>query len=165
LACLTAFTFVERRQAAPLVPLPVVTRTGVLIPNAAVILESMVGIAWLYLLALYFQAVHSLGPLASGALFAPMSAASVVGAWTAGRAVARIGERRAALSGIGFVAAGLCVMVACAPLGAGIPLVVVGMVVGEGGFMLASVALTAAATASLDDTPDWPPGSSTPRPN
>jgi MFS family permease len=150
-AALMAFVIAERRQRAPLVPLPIVARPRVLLPNAAVILQSMVGIAWLYLLTLYFQVVHGLGPLESGALFAPMTAASVGGAAVAGRALSDLGGRRLALVGSCLVAVGLGLMAACVPLDAGVPLIVVGMVVGEAGFMFASVALTAAATTSLDD--------------
>jgi hypothetical protein len=49
------------------------------------------------------------------------------------------------------VAAGLVAMGAGVTVGSALGVVIAGMVVGETGFMLASVALTIAATGSLDD--------------
>lgn len=55
IAALIIFITIERRHPAPLVPLAVVARADVLAPNGAIGLQSMVGIAWLYLLTFYFQ--------------------------------------------------------------------------------------------------------------
>jgi hypothetical protein len=52
---LGAFVTTERRASTPLVPLPILSRRDVAVPNAAVILKSMVGAAQLYVLTLYFQ--------------------------------------------------------------------------------------------------------------
>jgi DHA2 family methylenomycin A resistance protein-like MFS transporter len=54
-ACLVAFVVVERRHPVPLLPRGVLTRRPVLVPNAALAVQSMVGIAWLYVLTLYFR--------------------------------------------------------------------------------------------------------------
>jgi len=91
IAALILFIMIERRHPAPLVPLAVTTRTAVLAPNGALGLQSMVGIAWLYLLTFFFQDLHAMNPMISGLWFAPMTAASIAGAIIAGRVVPRIG--------------------------------------------------------------------------
>jgi hypothetical protein len=68
---LICFVVAERRSSAPLVPLRVFTTRPVVFPNAAIFLQSMIGLSWLYVLTLYFQEVLGHGPLAAGLLFAP----------------------------------------------------------------------------------------------
>ena len=111
----------------------------------------MVGIAWLYLLTFYFQDLHALNPLISGLWFAPMTAASVAGAIIAGRATPRIGPQATAIIGLGVMAGGLVVLALALGAWNSFSLVITGMVVGETGFMLGSVALTVMATSSLGD--------------
>jgi MFS family permease len=146
-----AFVAVERRHADPLVPPSVVARPAVALPNAAIALQSMVGIAWLFLLTLYLQDIRGLDPLLGGLWFTPMTVASVAGAALAGRATVRFGVRRTAVAGQLLVAAGLVAMMLGATSADGFAAVIAGMVVGETGFMLSSVALTLAATGSLGD--------------
>jgi EmrB/QacA subfamily drug resistance transporter len=151
IALLLAFLVVEARHPNPLVPLEVVRRKVVLVPNGAVALQSMIGIAWLYILTLYFQDVLHHGPLRTGLLFAPMTVASVVASPVAGRMAARHGARTTATIGLVLVGVGLGVMtVGVSPTGP-VLVVVAGMVVGEAGFMLSSVSLTLAGTSGLDD--------------
>jgi EmrB/QacA subfamily drug resistance transporter len=147
--CLATFVLVERRHPVPLVPAGVIVRRSVLVPNAALALQSMIGIGWLYVLTLYFQEIRDLDPLRTGLLFVPMTLAAVVGAGLAGRISTVVGLRRTALVGLGLVAAGLVVI--SGGLTGGPSVVVVGMVVGEAGFMLANVPLTIAATSGLQD--------------
>jgi len=150
LAALGIVAAIERRQPSPLLPPRLVGRRAVLAPNGAVALQSMVGVAWLFLLTLYFQDLRGHGPLATGLLFAPMTAASLAGAWLGGRLAATLGPRRTATAGLVLVGAGVAAMgLAVAP--AALPAVVAGMVVGEAGFMLGSVALTVLATGGLPD--------------
>jgi MFS family permease len=152
LGALAGFVAVERRHRAPLVPPSLVGRLTVLAPNGAVTLASMVGVAWLYLLTLYFQEVRGEDASTTGLLFAPMTVASLVGAAVAGRLAVRVGTRRTAATGLVLVAAGLVAMaVAVGGRTGGFGAVLTGMVVGETGFMLGSVALTIAATGSLGD--------------
>ena len=148
---LAAFLLLERRRTAPLVPLPIVGRPAVLVPNGAIALQSMVGIAWLYVLTLYFQDVSGYGPLTTGLLFAPMTLASVVAAPTAGSMASRLGVRVTALTGLITVGCGIAMMIGGMTSGGALPLVVAGMIVGESGFMLSNVSLTVAGTSSLAD--------------
>jgi EmrB/QacA subfamily drug resistance transporter len=150
LVALAAFVLVERRHPEPVVPLDVVSRWPVLVPNAAVALESVVGIGWLYVLTLYLQRVRGFDALETGLLFMPMTLASVAGAFAAGRAAAQWGLRRTAVSGLVLVGIGLMLMA----VGLGRPMigvVLAGMVVGEAGFMFGNVSLTIAATLSIEE--------------
>jgi EmrB/QacA subfamily drug resistance transporter len=151
LGAIAGFVAVERRHPDPLVPPSVVVRRAVAVPNAAVALQSMVGIAWLFLLTLYLQDVRGMNPFVSGLWFTPMTLASVAGAAIAGRAVLRFGIRPTAVTGQLLVTAGLVVMMLGVATPTGFAAVVAGMTLGETGFMLGSVAFTIAATSSLDD--------------
>jgi EmrB/QacA subfamily drug resistance transporter len=151
LALLAAFGVVESRHQAPLVPLPVVAAREVLVPNAAVSLQSMIGIAWLYILTLFFQEVLGHDPLTTGLLFAPMTLAAIVAAPVGGRLVTRVGLRATAVSGLTLVGVGLVTMMSGTSPGAPPALVVGGMVVGEAGFMVSNVSLTAAGTGAVAD--------------
>ncbi|MDQ4086374.1 MAG: MFS transporter, partial [Actinomycetota bacterium] len=143
---LAVFGLVESRHESPLVPPAFATRKSVLVPNAAISLQSMVGIAWLYVLTLYFQEVLGHGPFDTGLLFAPMTLAAVVAAPIGGRLATRFGLRATAVLGLTLVGAGLVAMVAgMSPTGS-LTVVLGGMVVGEAGFMLSNVSLTAAGT-------------------
>ena len=143
---LTLFVAAEKSSAAPLAPLGVFRERAVVVPNAAISLQSMVGIGWLYVLTLFFQEVLGHGPLIAGLLFAPMTAAAVISAPLAGRLSTRLGVRTTATVGLALVGAGLLLMARLSK-GGGLPSVLFGMVVGEFGFMLSNVPLTIAATA------------------
>lgn len=153
IATLAIATFVatERRHADPLIPLPVIGQRAIATANGAVALQSMAGVAWLYLLTSYFQNVHGLDALACGLAFAPMTAASVAGAGIAGRAVPRLGIRRTAVVGLLVMTGGLCGMTAAGAAPQSLAAMIASMIVAEAGFMLGSVALTIAATGVLDD--------------
>ena len=145
------FIVIERRHPAPLVPPAAVARRAVLTPNGAILMQSMVGVAWLYLLTFYLQDLRGLDPLISGLWFIPMTIASVLAAIIAGRATVRLGTRTTAMIGLVLMAAGLIILMLAVAIWDSFDLVIVGMVVGEAGFMLGSVALTIMATTSLDD--------------
>jgi EmrB/QacA subfamily drug resistance transporter len=142
---------IERRHPAPLVPPAAVARSAVLVPDGAILLQSMVGVAWLYVLTFYFQDMRGMDPLISGLWFAPMTVASVIGAINAGRATVRLGSRRTAMIGLVLMAAGLIVLALAVGIWESFDLAIVGTVAGETGFTLGSVALTIMATSSLGD--------------
>jgi Na+/melibiose symporter-like transporter len=114
-------------------------------PNAAIFLQSMVGLSWLYVLTLYLQDALGRSPLEAGLLFLPMTLTSVVAAPVAGRLVSRLGVRTTAASGLALSAAGLLLTRGMSPED-GLSLVLSGMVVGEAGFMVSNVALTIAGS-------------------
>ncbi len=147
LSLMALFVANERRSRAPLVPLSVFRNGAVTVPNAAIFLQSTVGVAWLYLLTLYFQEVLGHGPLAAGLLFLPMALASVAAAAVAGRLATNLGTAGTAALGLGGVAAGLLLMMAVSREG-GLLVVLVGTVVGEAGFMFSNVSLTIAGAGA-----------------
>jgi EmrB/QacA subfamily drug resistance transporter len=144
------FAVAEHRSSAPLVPLGVLKKPAVVVPNAAIFLQSMVGIAWLYVLTLYLQEVLGHGALTAGLLFIPMTLASVVAAPLAGRLATRLGMRTTASSGLALVAVGLLLMTPMS-VGGGLIFVLLGMVIGEGGFMLSNVPLTIVGSGSAGE--------------
>lgn len=144
---LAAFVAAENHSSAPLVPPVLFRERAVVVPNAAIALQSMVGVAWLYVLTLYFQEVLGYGPLTAGLLFAPMTAISLVAAPLAGRLATRLGVRSTATWGLALLGAGLLLMTRMSEDGGLVP-VLCGTVVGEFGFMLSNVPLTIAASGS-----------------
>jgi len=146
---LICFVVAERRSSAPLVPVDVFSTRPVIFPNAAIFLQSMIGLSWLYVLTLYFQEVLGYGPLAAGLLFVPMTVSSIPAALLAGRLVTRFGVRPVAATGLALIGAGVLLMGLMSASG-GLPFVLCGMVVGETGFMLSNVPLTIAATGGMD---------------
>jgi predicted MFS family arabinose efflux permease len=144
------FVVAERRSSAPLVPLGVLKKRPVVVPNAAIFLQSMIGIAWLYVLTLYIQEVLGHSALRAGLLFIPMTLASVIAAPLAGRLATRLGVRMTASSGLVLVAVGLLLMTPMS-VGGGLVFVLLGMVIGEGGFMLSNVPLTIVGSGSAGE--------------
>jgi EmrB/QacA subfamily drug resistance transporter len=147
---MVCFVVAERRSSAPLVPLGVLKKPAVVVPNAAIFLQSMVGIAWLYVLTLYLQEVLGHSALTAGLLFIPMTLASVVAAPVAGRLATRVGLRMTASSGLTLVAVGLLLMTPMS-VGGGLVFVLLGMVIGEIGFMFSNVPLTIAGSGGTDE--------------
>ena len=147
---IACFVVAEYRSSAPLVPLGVLKKRPVVVPNAAIFLQSMVGIAWLYVLTLYIQEVLGHSALRAGLLFIPMTLASVVAAPLAGRLATQIGPRMTASSGLVLVAVGLLLMTPMS-VGGGLVFVLLGMVIGEGGFMLSNVPLTIVGSGSAGE--------------
>jgi MFS family permease len=148
---LCVFVAHERRASAPLVPLPILNRRAVAVPNAAVVLKSMVGAAQLYVLTLYFQNALGHTPLEAGLLFVPMTLASVSASPVAGRLTTRLGARQTAAWGFVMSGAGLVLVAWLMPHKGALVTVLFGMAVAEAGFVTASVPLTVAATDSVGD--------------
>jgi EmrB/QacA subfamily drug resistance transporter len=151
IAAVILFIVIEQHHSAPLVPPSALVRSAALVPNAAIALQSMVGVAWLYLLTFYFQDLYGMNPLITGLWFMPMTLASVAGAIIAGRLTVRLGSRIAAIVGLVLMAAGLIVLALAVGTWDSFALVISSMAVGEIGFMLASVALTIMAMSTLGD--------------
>ena len=147
---MACFVVAERRSSAPLVPLGVLKKRAVVVPNAAIFLQSMVGIAWLYVLTLYLQEVLGHSALTAGLLFIPMTLASVLAAPVAGRLATRLGLRMTAAWGLALVAAGLLLMTPMS-VGGGLVFVLLGMVAGEIGFMFSNVPLTIAGSGGTGE--------------
>jgi MFS family permease len=148
---LGAFVAHERRASTPLVPLPILYRRAVAIPNAAVVLKSMVGAAQLYVLTLYFQDALGRTPLEAGLLFVPMTLASVAASPVSGRLTTRLGARQTATWGFVMSGTGLVLVAWLMPHKGALVAVLLGMAVAEAGFVTASVPLTVAATRGVGE--------------
>jgi len=148
---LGAFVGHERRAQAPLVPLPILYRRAVAVPNLAIVLKSMVGASQLYVLTLYFQDALDHTPLEAGLLFVPMTLASVVASHVAGRLTSRLGARQTAAWGFAMSGAGLVLVAWLMPHEGALVAVLFGMALAEAGFVTASVPLTVAATDGVGD--------------
>jgi MFS family permease len=148
---LGAFVAAERRASTPLVPLAILYRRAVAVPNAAVVLKSMVGAAQLYVLTLYFQDALGRTPLEAGLLFIPMTLASVVASPVAGRLTTRLGARQTAAWGFAMLGAGLVLVAWLMPHKGALVAVLFGMAVADAGFVTASVPLTVSATDGVGD--------------
>jgi MFS family permease len=79
-----------------------------------------------------------------------MTLASVVAAPVAGRLATRLGVRTTASLGLALVAVGLLLMTLMS-VGGGLAFVLLGMVIGEGGFMLSNVPLTIVGSGSAGE--------------
>ena len=148
---LGVFVAAERRASAPLVPLQTLCRRAVAVPNAAVVLKSMVGAAQLYVLTLYFQDALGRTPLQAGLLFVPMTLASVIASPVAGSLTTRMGARQTAAWGFAISGAGLVLVASLMPHEDALAAALLGMAVAEAGFVTASVPLTIAATEGVGE--------------
>jgi EmrB/QacA subfamily drug resistance transporter len=148
---LMMFVQVERRSSVPLLPLGIVTRRSIIVPNTTAILLSMVGASQLLVLTLYFQDGLGRSPLETGLLFVPMTLASVIASPIAGYLTTRLGVKRTSVVGYSLLAIGLLLVMARLTASQLSVVVLGGMVVAEAGFMTARVPLTVAATGAVGE--------------
>ncbi|HKN98521.1 MAG TPA: MFS transporter [Pseudonocardiaceae bacterium] len=114
---LFVFGAVERRVAAPLIPLSLLRVRNVAAANAVGMLWSAAMFAWFFLCALYLQNVLGYQPLEVGLAFLPgnvLTAALSLG--ISAKLVLRYGIRRPLAIGLGLVGVGL-LLLAGAPVG------------------------------------------------
>ena len=117
-ALMAAFTFVERRAEAPLVPPGVFARSRNLAASNVVMALAVVGmVGWFFFSALYLQRVLGYGSLATGLSFLPATVAlGAISQGPAAWAVRRFGIKPTMIGGLGLMAAGL-LLFARAPVG------------------------------------------------
>ncbi|MFB6621223.1 MFS transporter [Streptomyces sp. NPDC056374] len=98
-ALLVAFVLVERRAAAPLVPLHILKRRTVVWGNLAGLVAFVTETSLVFLMTLYLQDVLDFSPLAAGLSFGVLGAGTVLGGVFASRFIGRFGARTALVSG------------------------------------------------------------------
>jgi EmrB/QacA subfamily drug resistance transporter len=103
---LLVFLFSQTRVKAPLMPLTLFRSRNVSAANATMLLLGVAFFSMWYFLSLYLQDVKGHGPLHTGLLFLPMSAAIIIGARSSARAIGRFGPRALLVVGLGLSAAG-----------------------------------------------------------
>jgi EmrB/QacA subfamily drug resistance transporter len=104
---LGAFVVIESRLAHPLVPLTVFRRRPVAAANGIAVMVGAALFSMFFFLSLYLQQVNGYSPLKSGFAFLPAALATLIGALSAPRLVARVGVRRQLVIGPLLAAAGL----------------------------------------------------------
>lgn len=107
LALLVAFVLIERRAAAPLVPLAIFRIPALRTANLVGVLTGMALISMFFLMTLYLQQVLGLSALQAGLAYLPLSVAMIVSATAASSAVARWGSRPVLIAALLCVVAGL----------------------------------------------------------
>ncbi|MGW6151763.1 MFS transporter [Streptomyces sp. NPDC055144] len=150
-ALLVAFRFVEKRAAAPLVPLHVLKRRTVIWGNAAGLIAFVTETSLVFLLTLYLQEVLGYSPLATGLAFGVLGLGTVIGGTLGGRAVGRLGNRTTIVVGGAVQAVATLALVALGTSGAWIWLLLAATFVGGVGNMLVIVGFMVTATSGLPD--------------
>ncbi len=149
---LLAFWYVERRSAAPLVPVRIMRRPTVVWGNAAGLAAFATETSLVFLLTLYLQRVLGHSALATGLAFGVLGLGTVAGGLLGGRVVSRFGGRATILGGGAVQAAATVSLVALGTSGGWIWLLLAATFVGGVGNMLLIVAFMVTATSGLPDS-------------
>lgn len=150
-ALLAAFHAVERRAAAPLVPVRILRRRGVVWGNVAGLLAFAGETSLVFLMTLYLQRVLGFSPLATGLAFGVLGAGTVVGGVLGARVIGRIGTRATLVTGALVQAVATASLVLLGEGRGWLTLLLVATFVGGVGNMLAIVGFMVTATSGLPD--------------
>jgi len=101
------FVGVESARSTPMLPLRLFRSATFSATTAIGLVVNIAFYGLLFVFSLYFQTAHGFSALATGAAFAPMTAAVLAGNLLAGHLSHRIGARRTMLAGATVMAAGL----------------------------------------------------------
>ncbi len=107
---LVAFVLVERRSAAPLVPLRLFRSRALSVSSGALALNGAAFLSMFFLTAIYLQQVRGDSALEAGVHFLPMGGAAIVGAVLASQLVQRVGTRTVQLAGAVLSVIGLLLL-------------------------------------------------------
>ncbi|WP_243226331.1 MFS transporter [Microbacterium sp. CIAB417] len=102
-----AFVIIERRTAAPLVPLEVFHHRNLTVGNIVMLLIGAAMVALFFALSVYMQAVLGYDALATGLTQLPLAGALVIVAGVVPAVIPRIGARTTLISSLVILAAGL----------------------------------------------------------
>jgi EmrB/QacA subfamily drug resistance transporter len=107
---LAAFVLVERRSAAPLVPLRLFRSRALSVSGGSLALNGAAFLSMFFLTAIYLQQVRGDSALEAGVHFLPMGGAAIIGAMLASQLVQRVGTRTVQLSGAVLSVIGLLLL-------------------------------------------------------
>jgi EmrB/QacA subfamily drug resistance transporter len=107
---LLAFLFIESRTAHPVVPLSIFKMKALSAANGIAVTVGAGLFGMYFFLSLFLQQINGYSPLKAGLAFLPAGLATMAGALTAARLVARIGTRRQLMMGLLLAAGGLAWM-------------------------------------------------------
>lgn len=96
---LVVFLAVERKVAAPLVPLSVLGKRSVAWGNVAGLIAFLTEASLVFLLTLYLQEVLGFSPLAAGLSFGVLGLGTVVGGSVAPKVIGKIGTKQTLITG------------------------------------------------------------------
>ncbi|MDN5859904.1 MAG: MFS transporter, partial [Pseudonocardia sp.] len=105
-ALYAGFGVVEHAVRAPLMDLRILTRRPVLAGGLLIFVATGVLIAGFFLASFALQRLYGYGAMATGLLFLPIAAATIVGTRAAGYALPRVGPRPVAAFGLAVAATG-----------------------------------------------------------
>ncbi|MER7170106.1 MFS transporter [Streptomyces mesophilus] len=151
LALLVGFWFVEKRAAAPLVPVSILKRRSVIWGNTAGLIAFVTETSLVFLLTLYLQEVLGYSALSTGLAFGVLGVGTVLGGTLGGRFVGRYGNRRTIVTGGIVQALATAALVALGASGGWIWLLLAATFVGGVGNMLVIVGFMVTATSGLPD--------------
>ncbi|MGW0553070.1 MFS transporter [Streptomyces sp. NPDC002926] len=144
LAVLGVFVAVEKRTAAPLMPLKVFRSRAVSAANVAMLVCGSASFAMWFFMTVYAQNVLSYTPFQAGLALIPSSLSVIVGSKLAPRLMARAGARNVAVIGALVAATGFGLQTTMTADGTYLT-----SILGPGILMMAGVGLAATPLASL----------------
>jgi MFS family permease len=144
---LALFVLSERRSAAPLVPLPFLTRRA--LPLAAVLACAAAMATAFFLLSLYLQQVRGLSALQASVTFLLSAPAAMTAGPLAGRLIRRFGARPVLTAGLLAAAAGLLLLSLLSAPYAGLLIFPFGTGLAFSAALVTAMRETAAAQAGL----------------
>jgi len=112
-----AFTVVEARTAAPMLPLGLLRSPAFVGANSVAVAMNLVGIGTIFVTTLYLQGVQHHTPLAAGALLAPLFVPLAALSPMTGRLAARLGPAVPMSAGLAIGAAGSLGLLLITPTG------------------------------------------------
>jgi EmrB/QacA subfamily drug resistance transporter len=148
---LVLFGVVEKRVAAPLVPVRILGRRNVGWGNFAGLLAFVTETSLVFLLTLYLQKVLGYSPLEAGLSFAVLGVGTVLGGIVAPKLIGRINTKRAIVAGFGFQAVATWSLVLLGPASGWIALLLVATFLGGVANLVAIVGFMVTATSGLPD--------------
>jgi EmrB/QacA subfamily drug resistance transporter len=151
---LGAFVLVERRAAAPLLPLGIFRSRGLSVSIVMLAVNGAGFLAMFFLTAVYLQQVLRLSALHAGLDFLPMGVAAIVAAIGVSRLVTRVGTRPVQLGGALVAAAGLLLLAHSQAQGSYAAQLLPGLLLFGAGILAIGIPTQVAAVADVrrDDT-------------
>ncbi|MGW2052913.1 MFS transporter [Streptomyces sp. NPDC001840] len=148
---LTGFLALEKRSAAPLVPVRILRRRTVVWGNLAGLIAFATETSLVFLMTLYLQQVLGFSPLAAGLSFGVLGAGTVLGGVVASRVIGRYGTRATLIAGGLLQAGATASLFALGDDRGWLGLLLAGTFAGGVGNMLAIVGFMVTATSGLPD--------------
>jgi MFS family permease len=148
---LAAFCLVEKRAAAPLVPIRTLRRPTVLWGNVAGLVVFSMETAMIFLMTLYLQEVLGLSPLVTGLVFGVPGLAAVLAGPAAGRLIGRFGYRAVLVGGMAVQGLSTLPLVFIGADRIGLAVLIPALFISFFGHVTSIVAYTVTGTSGLPD--------------